>query len=81
VAWELAIDGVIRGAFTYNLCQILRRSNGNKSRRSIYQILRTAMHEQGYDQIPNLEVVTDTAYDEFPLRRIMEDSLEEVREE
>lgn len=81
VAWELAIDNQIRGAFTYNLCQILRRSNGNKTRRSIYQILRTGMAEEGYEQIPALEVANDEAYDQYPFRRSMEDDSTEIQEE
>src|SRR5215212_2377925 len=40
VSWEMAIGSEVRGVFTYEFCQILRRSNGNKTRREIYQLLR-----------------------------------------
>lgn len=82
VSWELAINGdEIRGAFTYTFCQILRRCNGNKTRRNIYQILRTAMAEEGYEQTPGLEVAADISYEQYPFRRSIEDDPTEVAEE
>lgn len=68
-AWELDFDGQIRGAFTYYLTRILRRSNGNLSRAEIYEILRPSMYNDGYSQIPNLETPNPESLNLFPFRK------------
>jgi hypothetical protein len=78
LAWELAIDGKIRGAFTYNFCTIMRKREGNITRGEFYQILRLKMADDGYDQIPNFEYGTDESKEQYPFRRSFEDQDEEV---
>jgi hypothetical protein len=79
VAWEMGNEaGEVRGVFTYDYCQILRRSNGNKTRREIYQILRNALANMGAEQTPQLEVGNPEAYDQYPFRRSFEDDSTEV---
>jgi hypothetical protein len=82
VAWEMANEaGEVRGVFTYDYCQILRRSNGNKTRREMYQILRNSLANAGAEQIPQLEVGNEAAYDQYPFRREHEDEDIEVTNE
>jgi metacaspase-1 len=50
---ELNISGVIRGLFTYNFCQILRKSNGNMIRKDVDKLLTAALAK--YSQTPQLE--------------------------
>lgn len=79
VSWETANEsGEVRGVFTYDYCQILRRSDGNKTRREVYQILRNALANEGAEQIPQLEVSRQEAYDQYPFRRSFEDEAIEV---
>lgn len=81
VSWELDIDGAVRGAYTYTFCKILRRSNGNINRQDIFQIARTTMSNEGYEQIPDLEVPTEEALLQYPFRRIFEDDPTEIKAE
>jgi hypothetical protein len=81
VAWELDIGGQVRGAFTYTFTKILRRSNGNLGRAKIYEILRTTMSNEGYDQVPDLEAASDAALVQYPFRRPTEDEPTEIPEE
>jgi hypothetical protein len=71
VSWELLFDDQVRGAFTYYFTRILRRSNGNMSRREIYETLRPSMAEDGFEQIPALEGPENKpeALDLFPFRK------------
>ncbi len=52
---EVMIDDKVRGVFTYNFCQILRRSNGNIERKKLYNLLVGAIKREGYNQVPQLE--------------------------
>lgn len=78
VAWELDIGGQVRGAFTYSLMRIFRRSNGNISRENAFSILRTTMSNEGYDQIPNLEVPSTESLQQYTFRRPHEDEPSEI---
>jgi hypothetical protein len=80
LAWELAIDGVVRGAFTYNFCTIMRKREGNITREKFYELLRLKMANDGYDQTPTLECGTEEAYQQYPFRRNFEDDVTEVPE-
>jgi metacaspase-1 len=78
VSWELEIDGMVRGAMTYNFCTIMRKREGNISRNEFYQLLRLKMANDGYEQIPTLTCGTDEAYEQFPFRNPYEDEASEV---
>jgi uncharacterized caspase-like protein len=52
---ETEIDGGVRGVFTYNFCQVLRRTNGNITRKQLYKIVNAAIKRGGYDQTPQIE--------------------------
>jgi hypothetical protein len=52
---ETMIDGGVRGVFTYNFCQVLRRTNGNISRKELYKIVNAAIKREGFSQTPQLE--------------------------
>ena len=52
---ETEIDGGVRGVFTYHFCKVLRRTNGNISRKELYKIVNAAIKKQGAEQIPQLE--------------------------
>jgi hypothetical protein len=78
LAWELAIDGVIRGAYTYNFCTIMRKREGNITRQSFYELLRLKMANDGFDQTPNLETGNDEALQQYPFRRNFEDDSTEI---
>lgn len=80
VSWELDFNGQVRGAFTYYFCNILREFQGNATRRSIYGLLRERLHNDGFEQIPNLETPTEKALDIFPFRKASEiDQASELR--
>lgn len=81
VAWEMDIGGQVRGAFTHALMRIFRRSNGNIRRQQAYEILRTTMANEGYEQIPNLEPGSDMALQEYSFRRPHENEPSEIKEE
>jgi hypothetical protein len=65
VSWELGFDDGVRGVGTYYYTRILRRSNGQVSRGEAYSILRSSLAEDGYEQIPQLEVPNEEALDIF----------------
>lgn len=52
---EANIGGAVRGVFTYNFCQVLRRTVGNISRRELDRIVTAAIKRAGFAQIPQLE--------------------------
>lgn len=72
VSWEMMLGNQVRGAFTYNFCNILREFMGNATRRDIYTTLRERMYNDGFEQIPNLECPTIEALDIFPFRKASE---------
>lgn len=78
VAWELSINGVTRGAFTYNFCEIMRKREGNITRQTLYELLRSKMANDGYEQIPDLEVGSEEALEQFAFRRNFEDDATEL---
>lgn len=80
LAWELAIDNNVRGAFTYNFCTIMRKREGNITRQSFYELLRLKMANDGYDQTPNIEFGTDEALEQYAFRRNFEDDATEIPE-
>jgi hypothetical protein len=55
LSYEADIDGVRRGIFTYNFCQILRKRNGQIERDKLYKLLNAAIQRSGYPQNPQLE--------------------------
>jgi hypothetical protein len=55
VSYETDIGGIRRGIFTFHLCQILRKSNGNIERKKLYKLLNAAIQRTGYSQNPQLE--------------------------
>lgn len=52
---ETTIEGMVRGVFTYHLCQILRRTRGNITRRALDGIVTAAIRRAGFAQVPQLE--------------------------
>ncbi len=52
---ETEIEGKVRGVFTYNFCQILRRTNGNITRKELHKLLTGAVRRGGFAQVPQLE--------------------------
>jgi len=63
VSWELDMGGgEIRGAFTYIFCLILRKANGDITRRDISNNAREYLQTNGFEQIPDL--ATPEAYPE-----------------
>lgn len=81
VSWELLLgDQGVRGAFTYYFTQILRETQGNMTRGEIYSLQRTRMANDGFEQVPNLEVPNQEALDLFPFRKASEtDRLSELK--
>jgi uncharacterized caspase-like protein len=63
VSEETEIEGKVRGVFTYNFCQVLRRTNGNITRKSLHKIVNAAIKRGGYAQTPQLEAVKDETLD------------------
>jgi len=66
---ETVFDDQVRGAFTYYLMKILRASNGNITRGQAYSILRSTIANEGFEQIPNLELPSYDALNIIPLRK------------
>lgn len=62
----------IRGAHTFYLCNILRAHNGDISRMNLYSELRAAVANDGFPQIPNLEVPSIEMLEIFPFRKLSE---------
>lgn len=52
---ETEFDGIVRGVFTYNFCQVLRRTSGDITRKKLYKIVNAAIKRDGYSQTPQLE--------------------------
>jgi hypothetical protein len=55
VSYETDIEGARRGIFTYHICQILRKCNGDIERKKLYKLLNAAIQRTGYSQNPQLE--------------------------
>jgi hypothetical protein len=55
LSYEANVEGATRGIFTYNLCQILRKKNGQIEREKLYKLLNAAIQRSGYPQNPQLE--------------------------
>jgi hypothetical protein len=55
LSYETDINGYRRGIFTFHLCEILRRSNGDIKRNKLYKLLNAAIQRTGYSQNPQLE--------------------------
>jgi hypothetical protein len=49
------IGGKYNGAFTYTLCEIVRRSEGKVSRAELIKRMRQDLHDADFDQEPQLE--------------------------
>lgn len=59
-AADAHIDGLFRGAFTYNLCKILSSAGGaDLSRRDLSDRLTAALAAGHFDQVPQFEASTD----------------------
>lgn len=52
---ETNMGGSVRGVFTYNLCQVLRRTRGNIARRYLDSLVSAAVRRSGFTQVPQLE--------------------------
>jgi len=78
VAWEMYINGQVRGCFTQSLMEILRRSNGNKPRGDVYNLLRNHFLKQRYQQTPGLDLATPEQINLYAFRRNFEDDPSEV---
>lgn len=80
VSWELLLNGQVRGAFTFYLMNILRDFRGNASRGEIYSVVRSRMADDGFDQVPNLEIPNEEALNLFPFRKASEvDMMSEIK--
>ncbi|HNX39517.1 MAG TPA: caspase family protein [Methanothrix sp.] len=55
VSEETEIGGMVRGAFTFNFCEILRRTGGKSSRKTVDRLLTSAISRGGFAQRPQLE--------------------------
>lgn len=55
---EVDIGGIRRGVFTYNLCQIIRRSNGNINRRKLDGLVNNNI--KAYGQTSQLECIEES---------------------
>ena len=55
VSWETQVDGQTRGIFTYSLCEILRKRNGQIPREEAFKLLNAAIQRSGYRQNPQLD--------------------------
>jgi metacaspase-1 len=56
---ETEIDGSVRGVFTYNFCQVLRRANGDIARKQLYKLVNAAMKREKYSQTPQVEASSE----------------------
>jgi metacaspase-1 len=56
LSYETDLEGIRRGVFTYHICQILRKNNGDISREKLYKLLNAAVQKTGYKQNPQLEL-------------------------
>ncbi len=54
------IEGVHRSVFTYNFCQVLRRTNGDIPRKKLHGIVNAALKRGRYEQVPGLEVKSNS---------------------
>lgn len=59
VSEETMINGTVRGVFTYHLCRVLRRTNGNITRRKLNSLVSAAISRAGFVQVPQLEVAQE----------------------
>lgn len=72
VAYETAVQvngvWIVRGLMTYNLCNILRETRGDISRRDLGQELAARVANES-DQIPGYECTNEQYYNQYPFRR------------
>lgn len=59
VSEETFVNGAPRGVFTFNFCEILRRSNGQMPREKVESLLTNAIARAGFVQIPQLEASSE----------------------
>jgi hypothetical protein len=52
---ETNIGGKIQGVFTYNFCEVLKRTRGTMIRRMVDSLVTAAIRRMGFPQIPQLE--------------------------
>jgi metacaspase-1 len=52
---ETNVGDSVRGVFTYNFCQVLRRTHGNIKRKDLETMVSAALARSGYAQVPQLE--------------------------
>lgn len=69
VSLELVLNGQVRGAFTYYIMNVLREFRGDASRGEIYSLLRSRLANDGFEQIPALEIPNEEALELFPFRK------------
>ena len=69
VVYETVFGNQVRGAHTFYLTNILRAHNGQISRMDLYSELRAAISNDGFPQIPNLEVPSLQALEIFPFTK------------
>jgi metacaspase-1 len=54
---DAEIEGAYNGAFTYYFCKYVRECQGKITRKELLQRIRASLEHNGYEQIPQLEVV------------------------
>jgi hypothetical protein len=52
---EVNIRGQVRGVFTYNFCEVLRKTAGKMTRKELKSIVSAAIRRGGFEQIMQLE--------------------------
>ena len=73
-SWEMYFSATdtVRGAFTYFFCRSLRESKGLDSRGETYRKVKAELYNNGFDQIPALEVPTPEAEGLRPFKKASE---------
>lgn len=61
LARETMIGAEDRGVFTHHLCSILRSTQGDTSRAELNSLVRTAIRDARFEQVPQLEADTSSA--------------------
>jgi len=52
---EVNIRGQVRGVFTYNFCEVLRKTSGKMTRKELKSIVSAAIKRGGFEQVLQLE--------------------------
>ncbi|MGE5362759.1 MAG: caspase family protein [Bacteroidota bacterium] len=60
---ETMIEGQVRGVFTYQMCQVLKRTNGNITRQRLNSLVSAAIARSGFTQVPQLEITNKQLLD------------------